>query len=538
MSPSQRTSRREPWFLGVDCSTQSLKFVLVDPQLRVQGETAVLYDSALPEFHTEGGAHRHPNGVTVTSPVLMWVAALERALEHVRREGWPLARIAALSGSGQQHGSVWWARGARSRLQRLHPSCPMRDQLTGLFALPDAPIWMDSSTRRECRRLERAFGGPQALAERTGSRAYERFTGNQIAKIWRTQPSVYGQTERISLVSSFMASLWRGDYAPMDLSDGSGMNLLDIRTHRWDRTALGVTAPNLARRLGRPVPAHTVLGSVHRFFQIRYGFSPSCLVVAFSGDNPCSLAGLRLMQAGDVAISLGTSDTLFASVTDPRPSGEEGHVFVNPVDPSAFMVMTVRKNGSLMRESFRDRLAGGQWERFNELLKSRPPGNEGCLGVYVQVPEITPPILRAGSYRVDGKGRRVQHFPPATEIRALVEGTFLSMRLHAERIGVRPARLVATGGASANQALLQVLADVFGLPVYVAEQANSAAVGAAYRALHGWQCQTQGRWVPFQEAVAEAPPFHVAARPHAAAHEAYTVLLPRLEVLEQDAARV
>jgi xylulokinase len=48
-----------------------------------------------------------------------------------------------------------------------------------------APIWQDSSTSEDCERLEEIFGGAQALAECTGSRAYERFTGNQIARVSR-----------------------------------------------------------------------------------------------------------------------------------------------------------------------------------------------------------------------------------------------------------------------------------------------------------------------------------------------------------------
>ena len=63
-----------------------------------------------------------------------------------------------------------------------------------------------------------------------------------------------------------------------------------------------------------------------------------------------SLVGLQLEQAGDVAVSLGTSDTLFAWTAQARPSAEEGHVFRNPVDPHAFMAMVCFKNGSLTRQ--------------------------------------------------------------------------------------------------------------------------------------------------------------------------------------------
>ncbi len=108
---------------------------------------------------------------------------------------------------------------------------------------------MDNSTSAFFEELERALGGPQRVAEVTGSRAYERFTRcgrasagrqsgsqlppccaecgavsrNQIAKIYRTQGAAYGATERISLVSSFLASVFAGHYAPIDYSDATGI---------------------------------------------------------------------------------------------------------------------------------------------------------------------------------------------------------------------------------------------------------------------------------------------------------------------------
>jgi xylulokinase len=51
------------------------------------------------------------------------------------------------------------------------------------FSLPKAPIWQDSSTLKDCKKIEEFIGGPQALTDLTGNRAYERFTGPQIAKV-------------------------------------------------------------------------------------------------------------------------------------------------------------------------------------------------------------------------------------------------------------------------------------------------------------------------------------------------------------------
>jgi xylulokinase len=74
---------------------------------------------------------------------------------------------------------------ADAMLSSLDPSqSTLASQLfPGAFSMPNAPIWQDSSTTMECRELEKYIGGPQTLADLTGSRAYERFTGSQIAKV-------------------------------------------------------------------------------------------------------------------------------------------------------------------------------------------------------------------------------------------------------------------------------------------------------------------------------------------------------------------
>lgn len=74
------------------------------------------------------------------------------------------------------------------------------------------------------------------------------------------------------------------------------------------------TAPGLAERLPAIVPSHSVIGSVASYFVDTFGFSAECRVVAWSGDNPCSLAGLGIGQPGDVGVSLGTSDTVRGGV--------------------------------------------------------------------------------------------------------------------------------------------------------------------------------------------------------------------------------
>src|SRR5262249_32902213 len=158
--------------------------------------------------------------------------------------------------------------------------------------------------------------GDAAVAALTGSRAYERFTGAQIHKFAAQEPAAYARTDRIHLVSSFMASLLAGRHAPIDPGDGAGMNLMDLAARRWAPRALEATAPDLARRLPDIQDSWAVVGTLAPYWQTRYGFGPA-KVIAWSGDNPCSLIGLGLIDAGQLGISLGTSDTVFGPVARP-----------------------------------------------------------------------------------------------------------------------------------------------------------------------------------------------------------------------------
>ena len=53
--------------------------------------------------------------------------------------------------------------------------------LLNCFSKENSPIWMDSSTKKQCQALTNHVGGAQNLSNITGSSSYERFSINQIA---------------------------------------------------------------------------------------------------------------------------------------------------------------------------------------------------------------------------------------------------------------------------------------------------------------------------------------------------------------------
>jgi xylulokinase len=520
-------------FLGLDSSTQSLSGIVIDYDTRrIVYENSLNFDKVLPHYGTQNGTLRSDDPLVVHSPPLMWAEALDVFFAQMKQDAVPLNDILAISGSGQQHGSVYLNDRATEALAKLNPAKSLLENLRGMFVRTSSPIWMDSSTSAECVEIREALGGIKATARLTGSDAFERFTGPQIRKFYKTEPDRYQQTASIALVSSFMASLLSGQIAPIDHGDGSGMNLMDIHKQIWHPAALKATAPHLKKKLPGLAQPWKVIGPVSPYFVRKYGLNPAAQALVWSGDNPCSVIGLGLIREGLLAISLGTSDTLFGYMNRCRVDDRgEGHVFAAPTGD--YMALICFKNGSLARERIRDMYRLADWNAFSNALTATPPGNLGAIMLPWFDAEIVPRVNRPGIHRID-----LDEHDAAANCRAIVEAQMMSMRLHSQWMNVSPERLYATGGASLNVPILQVMADVFNCPVVRLEAPKSAALGASLRAAHGWLVHN-GKKPDWQEVVAgfTDPVANSEIKPNAEAVGVYDKLIKKYATCEQHALR-
>jgi xylulokinase len=216
---------------------------------------------------------------------------------------------------------------------------------------------------------------------------------------------------------------------------------------------------------------------VSRYFVEKYRLSSDCHCALFTGDNPASLVGMGATKPGGIVISLGTSDTFFAAMpaakTDPNGFG---HVFGNPA--GGFMSLICFRNGSLAREALRDRL-GVDWSAFDQpALNATKHAAGRNLMLPFFGPEITPrrdfngPVYKGSPEFENGSN-------PGLQVRALLESQFLNMRLHSQWMEVPTERIRLTGGASKNNGIASLVADVFQAPVERLDVSNSAALGAA-----------------------------------------------------------
>ncbi|CDK25470.1 unnamed protein product [Kuraishia capsulata CBS 1993] len=463
---SELQSKTSDLFLGFDLSTQQLKVISAYANLSAHKTYRVDFDADLPHYGVHKGVHSNEETGEIYAPVEMWIEALDLVFTRMKEDGFPFADVRGMSGSCQQHGSVYWSEKAESLLNNLSASKPLKDQLCPeALTFLNSPNWQDHSTGPELEIFEDSVGGPDALAEITGSRAHYRFTGTQIRKLaTRVDKDLYRQTARISLISSFLSSLLAGTITKIEEADGCGMNIYDISKSAYDPQLLAVTAgvhpkydgssaeetasgvADLQKKLGdlEPIGPHPV-GTVSSYFVEKYGFNANAQIFSFTGDNLATILALPLAN-NDILVSMGTSTTVLL-VTDQYVPSANYHIFKHPTIPGSFMGMLCYCNGSLARELIRDEVnhkfgePKNSWTKFDSLLDSAKPlggGSAKKLGVYFPKGEIIPNCsaqTRRYTYtdslvEVDATDNNSE-WTAEDDVAAIVEGQALSCRLRA-----------------------------------------------------------------------------------------------------------
>src|SRR5438067_615610 len=432
-------------FLGIDCGTQSTKVVLRDP---ATGEIVAL--GRAPHELVE-----RDDGTREQDPA-WWIDALRAAArDAIRGERFEIGGIGV---SGQQHGLVCLDQGDR----------PVRP----------AKLWNDTTTAAECVELTRKLGGAPRVLELVGNLMLPGYTAPKIAWLAAREPESYARTARMCLPHDYL-NLWLTGRFVTEYGDASGTAYFGVRSRRYSDVVLAAIDErrDWKRTLPEVAPSISVVGALRREAAEALGLNAGIPVSAGGGDNMCAAIGCDIVTAGPVAVSLGTSGTVFAYRAEPAvdPLGEAA-AFCDST--GGWLPLAATLNCTSATEWARELFAMSHAEVDSAIAER---GASGPVFLPYLSGERTPNRPQAAGVLA---GLRPDHGRDAI-VRAVVKGVTFGLAYAMEalrRAGVAPAEVTLIGGGAASAAWAQLCADVFQLPVIRPSIGEAAASGAARQA--------------------------------------------------------
>ncbi len=433
---------------GIDAGTQSLKVLVYDPAKRsvVASASAPLeLDSA-----ADGSREQRPAD---------WVAALHTCFAAITPS--VRARIAAVAVSGQQHGFV-----------------PL--DAAGEVLAP-AKLWCDTSTSAECTQIMDAAGGTAQTIALAGNPILTGYTASKLPWTKTHRPNAYARLASILLPHDYLNFVLTSERF-CEYGDASGTGWLDVRTRTWSPELLRATDPD--RDLSEclpPIAPPEALYDIAPAAAKSFGLPATVKVAVGGGDNMMAAIGTGCVVPGRLAMSLGTSGTLFA-YSDTPVVDPDGAWAAFCSSTGGWLPLICTMNCTVVTEQVAD--AFDFSTRFGDgHLRATSPGADGLVMLPFLNGERTPDLPHGKGVLA---GLDTTNMTPAHLYRAAMEGATYSLKYGYDafvRAGMQFDRIVLTGGGSNSAAWRQLVADVFGLPVDVPTQAEGAAFGAALQAL-------------------------------------------------------
>ena len=436
---------------GIDAGTQSLKVVVYDPATR-----AVVASASAPLDLTSG-----EDGSREQDPA-DWVAAMQACFDRI--DPAVRARVRAMAVSGQQHGFV-----------------PV--DAAGQVLAP-AKLWCDTSTTVECGQIMDAVGGTARTVELAGNPILAGYTASKLPWTKTHRPDAYARLATILLPHDYLNFVLTGQRF-CEYGDASGTGWLDVRTRTWSQELLHATDPDrdLAACLP-PIAAPDALFDIDAAVAVRLGLPTTVKVAVGGGDNMMAAIGTGCVEEGRLAMSLGTSGTLFA-YSDTPVVDPQGAWAAFCSSTGGWLPLVCTMNCTVATEQVA-KLFGFSTRDGDTHLQATPPGADGLVMLPFLNGERTPDLPLGKGVLA---GLDTANLSPAHIYRAAMEGATYSLKYGYDafvRAGMRFERIVLTGGGGNSAAWRQLVADVFGLPVDVPRQGEGAAFGAALQALWAW----------------------------------------------------
>ena len=450
-------------YLGIDIGTSGTKTLAINERGKILGQATATYPCY------------HPRPMwSEQDPDDWWKATVKTVRAVVKKAKLKPADVRAIGLSGQMHGSVFLDK--QNRVVRR------------------ALLWNDQRTAAECEEIERRAGGRKQLISMVANPALTGFTAPKILWLRNNEPKNFAKTVKVLLPKDEIRRRLTGEFAT-EVSDASGMLLLDVVNRRWSKELLSKLEldPTL---LARCEESDEVTGRLTPAAAKLLGLSTDCMVVGGAGDCAAGAVGNGIVRPGVLSTSIGTSGVVFVHSDSPQvdPEGRV-HTFCHAVRGKWHMMgVTLAAGGSL--QWFRNALC----ETVAALAKK---GKIDVYDVLIEEAAVTPPGAEGLFFLPYLAGERTPHADPNARgafvgltlrhsrghmLRSILEGVTYSLRdclevIEQQKVAVKQIR--ATGGGARSAFWRQMQADVLGKTVVSMAADEGPAYGVALLAAVG-----------------------------------------------------
>ncbi len=356
------------------------------------------------------------------------------------------------------------------------------DRTTGT-PLARAIVWQDRRTAADCDRL-RAEGHAERIRQKTGLVLDAYFSGTKLAWLLDHVPGARARAEAGELAFGTIDSwlIWNltgGRVHATDPSNASRTLLFDIHTNAWDDELLALfRIPRVVLPDVRPSSSDFGYASIG---------GAEVPITGVAGDQQAALFGQACHQPGMAKNTYGTGCFLLLN-TGATPVASTNRLLTTTAWQYAGGAPTYALEGSVfiggaVVQWLRDGLRAVKTAAEVEALASEVPDAGGLY--------LVPAFTGLGAPHWDAyargallgltRGSTIAHIARA----ALESIAFQSAEvlLAMERdAGTRLTELRVDGGATANDLLMQIQADLLGVPVIRPKVLETTALGAAYLA--------------------------------------------------------
>jgi len=440
--------------LAIDAGTTGVTALVVDEGGSVRGRGY----REFPQLFPRPGWVEH-------QPEDWWTASIAATRDALAAAGTEPAALAALGITNQRETTVVWD---RETLEAVHP----------------AIVWQDRRTTPLCEELRRE-GWDDRIRETTGLVIDPYFSATKLAWLLDQVPGVRARAEAGRLAfgtvdAYLVARLTGGRAHATDHTNASRTMLFDIRSLEWDDALLE------RLRIPRTLLPH-VLPSAGGFGTTEpEAFLGAAVPIAgIAGDQQAALVGQACFEAGDAKNTYGTGSFVLLNTGRETPSvpGLLTTIAYSDVEGVRYALEgSIFVTGAAI-QWLRDGLGViAQASEAGPLAGSVPDAG----GVY-----FVPALAGLGAPWWDPYARGTilgltRGTTRAHLVRAAVESIAYQTRDVVDAMtrgaGVPIVTLKADGGASAMDLLLQLQADLLGVPVRRPLVQETTALGAAFLA--------------------------------------------------------